>query len=107
MIIWTYFRNPFILGGRVNQPTGCEIEVKEEQYLGQGYCGYEIITPKGNTIVVEKTSGAIIGDSINSVRNDITEGSPEVMKKQIEYACEELKSIKLIDQDEFWNTYSR
>jgi hypothetical protein len=95
------------MGGRCNQPTGCEVEIDEEFYLGNGYYGYEIKLPSGKTRVIEKTSGAIVGDTIKEVRNDITEGDKKVMEDQVIHACKESKEVRVISQEEFWKIYDK
>lgn len=108
MIIWTYFNRPFIMGGRVAQPTGfqCEADLDEVE-LGGIYVGYEVNTPKGNIVVVEKTSGAIVGSSLEEVRNDILHADTKVMEQQVAYACEELRNVNILSEADFWNTYER
>lgn len=105
--IWTYFYNAFTMGGQCNQPTGFEKEVENEVDLGGGYKGYEILTPKGKTIIVEKSSGAIVGSSLTDVRNDIETADPKIMAKQVEQACKELKNVKIISEEKFWQTYEK
>lgn len=105
IVMWTYVYKPFILGGRCNQPTGCEIEVGEELYFGNDYYGYEVKTPSSKTLIVEKTSGAIIGSSLKDVRDDVTNGNKKVMEDQIKYACNEAKEVNIISQEEFWKIY--
>lgn len=109
--VWTYMYNAFTMGGNLNVPTGFEFDetTKKLHDLGEGYFGYELITPKGQTIVVESASGAIIGDSIESVQSDIVgavlAGQQHLMKQQVINAMAE--DVKIISEEEFWKKYNR
>lgn len=105
MFIWTYFKRPFVMGGRVNQPTGFKKELGEELDLGKGYKGCQLVSPKGKTIIVEKQSGAIVGSSLEEVRKDIECAETHVMEEQVKFACSELEKINVILEEEFWKVY--
>lgn len=105
MKIWTVGYRPFILGGKCNYLVGCEIEPDREVDLGNGYTGFEITSPSGNKIIAEKTSGAIVGTSLEQVRTDIATGDPEVMAKQVAEACKNTKEVEVVSTEEFWKLY--
>lgn len=107
MKIWTYFYNAFTMGGSCNVPTGFETILDNEVELGNGFLGYEVLTPKGNKIIVEKESGAIVGNSLEQVKKDITTSKIDVMNKQVKQACEESENVKIISENKFWNTYEK
>jgi len=94
LIIWRPCYQPFICGGDVNAPLGCEIEVKKPTRLGKGMFGYLINFPDGRTRVAEAITGAIIGDTIEEVMIDVESAKPEVMDKQIEEAAEHIARHK-------------
>jgi hypothetical protein len=75
--------------------------------LGGGYYGYAVSTPKGGTVICEETSGAIIGNSLEAVRNDIKVGNLDVMKQQVTHACNELKKATIVPRDNFWDIYCK
>jgi hypothetical protein len=103
MRAWTYVYNPFVMGGNTHRAKGFEFEGVERVELGKGYYGYTLQSPNGKSIVVEEHSGAIIGNSLEDVRNDIDQGDSEVMKKQVEKACKEV--VIIISESEFWSLY--
>jgi hypothetical protein len=107
MIAWTYFYNPFVMGGSTWQPEGCELEKTERIDLGAGFFGYKYVSPKGKTIIVEEKSGAIIGNSVEEVKNDIANSVIKVMTKQVEDACQTVKTVKVISQEKFWEVYDK
>jgi hypothetical protein len=74
--------------------------------FGGGYSGYEVISPAGKILMVEKTSGAIIGSLLFQVKRDIATGDPKVMTEQVEQACLDAKEVSILSPDEFWKIYS-
>jgi hypothetical protein len=107
LVIWTYFYEPMRLGGSLWNPKGCEIEAGEPVDLGGGYAGHEIESPQGFTVVAEASSGAIVGPNLASVRKDIAEGDPEVMKEQVEKALTECEGIPIMSPDSFWGALKK
>lgn len=103
MRAWTYFQNPFSVGGNTHQAKGFEFQGKKKVDLGKGYFGYGLKSPKGTTIIVESRSGAIIGNSIKMVKNDIQKGDFEVMKNQIDRASK--VPVTIIPEHDFWIKY--
>lgn len=108
---WTYFYNAFTMGGKLNVPTGFEFDETHYQLhdLGEGYFGYELTAPSGKTIVVENTSGAIVGNSIEEVQADIVgavlAGQQNMMKNQVMNAARE--HVRIISKEEFWAKYDK
>jgi hypothetical protein len=108
MIIWTYKYNPFQMDGRLSRPFGCNVEVGEPVELGKGYFGYEVKSPSGRTVVAEKSSGAIAGNSIEQVREDIALcNNAQMMDEQIKQALINSKLVDIVPLDEFWSVYER
>ena len=109
LIVWTYVTNHFIMGGKKNRPTGTEVDITDAEKinLGKGYYGYEIKTPKGDVIVIEANTGAIIGNDIKTVKQDIDEADESVMASQIEKANIEMQKVQVMDNFRFWNMYHK
>lgn len=103
-IVWTYFWSPFSFG-RNRQPTGCEMKVTDRYELGKGFYGYKIVSNNNTVIIVEDKSGAIIGNNLNEVMNDIENSDVALMNNQIEDAIHILESVKIISEEEFWLVY--
>lgn len=107
MLIWTTGYRPFILGGNCNAPLG--IEISEEELgppidLPFGFQAYEFENPNsGETHIIEKTSGAFIGNDLQQVCNDIEQcGDKEMMQKQVANALEQRRSVETMEPEKFW-----
>lgn len=83
------------------------MEVKNKIDLGGGFFGYEIISPKGITVIAEEKSGAIVGNSLEQVKKDISLGVVGEMDNQVSKTMEESKSVKIIQSNIFWNRYEK
>jgi len=105
MIAWTMVYNAFTMGGSVWRPSGFEFKEGDAVHLGKGFYGYVLESPNGKTIVVEKQSGAIVGNSLEEVVSDIAEAEFETMQKQVEHACS--KNINLVSEEKFWLLYDK
>lgn len=102
--IWTMGYFPFTMGGQVYRPIGANVLVNEESLfdVGRGIQAYLIVSPSGKTVVAEKRSGAIIGNSIEEVRADVQTGTDESCEQQIVEGLENAARAELIDKLEFW-----
>lgn len=108
MFIWTHMYNAFIIGGNTWQPTRCEIPTPDERHdLGKGFFGYVITTPSGKTRVIEERSGGIIGDSLERVRKDISEGDVPTMERQVTESRRLMENARTISPGEFWRAYDK
>ncbi len=104
MKIWTQAYRPFMMGGNVNAPITAEVEVSDnEMYVGKGYSIRTAISPKGKLFVVDVITGRIVGNDIEQVGKDISEGDENVMEKQIKDILEYKKTCDSISEEEFWN----
>jgi hypothetical protein len=103
--MWTKSYRPFVMGGSVNYLVGCELETPEEVDLGKGVVGYVVLTPKGSTAIAEKTSGAIVGTSLQDVREDIDSCGAEMMADQLAAACCQVKDVRWVSPEKFWTLY--
>lgn len=103
--IWTWGYRPFIMGGRCNYVLACDWECDGPHDLGGGYTGWVATAPNGVTRVVEDKSGAIVGDSLSAVRQDIKDGDPKVMNQQLEEAIAQAKEAEVKSAEHFWMVY--
>ena len=101
-LIWTKGYRPFICGGRVNYDLGCQVACEGPFDIGSGYKAWVTIAPNGKKFVSEATTGAIIGSSLEEVREDIQTGDPDMMKKQIADAMQRIKDVEEKDPTVFW-----
>lgn len=111
MIAWTYFYRPFTMGGKVHRAEGFRFDPNHytKHNIGEGYFAYVLTSPKGKTIVVESTSGAIVGHNLEEVEADICAAAllnqQDVMHKQVEAARTEV--VIAISEEEFWRVYEK
>lgn len=101
--IWTMGYFPFTMGGEVNRPISCEMEVGDSlERLGKGYLGYIVKSPSGKTFIVESTTGGIVGSKLEDVQRDINSATAKYLKKQIAEELEHSKTAQLVSPDVFW-----
>jgi hypothetical protein len=106
--IWTAAYSPFIMGGDVNAPMGTTVYVGEREDLGKGFFGHVVSSPlTGATYVVEATTGAIIGENLADVREDIEVGERDVMVKQVADAKTLVSRVRMREPDEFWKAMAK
>lgn len=105
MIIWTQAYRPFRMGGDVNQPIGVDVEVTEPIDVGCGMSVYAVVAPDGRMAIAEATSGAIVGQSLAQVRQDVAAGDPEVMAEQVASAHAMLTHVGVLDPEEFFDAW--
>ena len=103
MYIWTWGTFPFVMGGPVRQAVKTDVESTSGPHdLGHGYEGYVITTPAGNTRVAEATTGALVGDTLDDVRRDVADASPEAMRDRVAAAADHVRTAKTMTPAEFW-----
>lgn len=100
--IWTRAYRPFILGGDVHSPVFIETQAEGPVALGKGYFGYLVTAPNGTTLVAESQTGAVIGSTLEAVKEDIATAEKAVMKQQIEDAKIKSSRAVPISNKEFW-----
>lgn len=107
--VWTWGYFPFTVGGEVNRPIFTNAVVPKDirlHDLGKGYFGY-LIGCKNGFVVVEKETGGIVGDNLESVRRDIAEGDPKVMKQQIAENKKHGERAGYVKPEKFWDMIKR
>lgn len=102
MKIWTQAYRPFLMGGDVNAPICCELNVEGHYDLGKGYYGCLVISPSGKTYVVEAITGGIVGRRIKDVRYDVEVADTSVIAQQIEDAKLKSQMAEPVSEKEFW-----
>jgi hypothetical protein len=105
--IWTQGYQPFIMGGDVHAPLGAEVEVGPIVEVGKGIQVRVVQAPPGKECVAEVTTGAIVGTSLEMVRDDIAVAAPAVILQQLEQAKQELLKVRWLTAEEFWRIYRR
>lgn len=97
---------PFILGGNVNAMLATTVEGQGPFDLGKDFKGFVVVSPSGESYVVEAESGGVVGKTIESVRKDIAEcKSINVMLKQIVDCVKESKEATTVSAAEFWQGF--
>lgn len=108
---WTWKHEPFQLGGMGGRPCQrpvCAIVTCQGPYdLGQGFVGYLAIAPNGTTLVIEATSGGIVGSTIAQVRADVARATIEEMQEQVREAKGFGDMAEVMTADAFWRLYCR
>jgi hypothetical protein len=105
MLVWTEAYSPFIMGGDVNAPIATEVEVGEPIQLDHGITVYLVPSPKGEIFIVESTTGAFVGTSLEEVRNDIHTANPQIIKKQLAQAKERVQKATVLTKKAFWEKF--
>lgn len=100
-MIWTRAYRPFILGGNVHANMATELVLTTKPIkLGKGITVYEIQSPHGTTHIAEASTGALVGTSLQQVKQDLAEADPKVVKQQLEEAQQVDKYH--CSNEEFW-----
>lgn len=107
MRIWTEAYTPFIMGGDCNAPIICEVPVHGPFDLGRGIQGFLVVSPSGQTFVVEVETGGIVGFTVKDVRRDIEVADSVVMEAQIADAKKRVLKARTVSSDEFWRRLER
>lgn len=107
MTIWTIGNRPFVMGGSVEYPMGTKTKCVGAYHVGKGYNVFIANGPAGQVAVVESKSGAVVGSSIDQVRQDVATGDPALMKQQVRAALEQVNKVELIPESEWWQARSK
>ena len=100
--VWTRVYRPFTMGGDVDRIISAKLPMLGPYDLGQGYKGYLLTSPRGETMVVEAISGGTVGPDIDSVRNDVLNSDAQIMDKQVQSARLEGLTAEKEHPDQFW-----
>lgn len=105
--VWRPNYAPFILGGDVNQPVCTNLVPDEVLNLGKGVRVGVFNHPRGGRVVFEMSSGGVVGQNVNTVRNDFETGATRVIRQQILDAVEQGKKARMVDIEEFFKPYRK
>jgi hypothetical protein len=101
--IYTRLYTPFMMGGKTIRYISCEWNVTGPHDIGKGFQAYIAIAPSGKPFIVEATTGAIIGDTLQGVREDVAAGTTDVMAKQVADSAINASESTLLSSNEFWS----
>ena len=105
--IWTMGYFPFTVGGSVHQPMLTDVVMIEEREIGKGFKAFSFKTPKGTIKIAESITGAIVGDSFESVMKDVKGASIKFMQDQISVAKKKLQGArKNMSNKRFFELYN-
>lgn len=100
MYIWKRTYNPFLMGGKINKNIKTEVDDYEVIDLGKGFKGIYI----ERSGVFELESGGLVGDTIQQVRNDISDcNDVMLMRNQIDKTKLERENAIIVTNEEFLN----
>ena len=98
---WTMCYSPFVMGGDCWSAIIAEVECSEEVDLGRGIKGRVAVSPLDFKVYIcESETGAIIGNEMTAVLEDIRVADEAVMAKQMEVENRlknSKKKIKMVD----------
>lgn len=101
MLIWTEGYRPWIMGGDVHAPLGVEMDGGEPIAVGHDIMVHEIKFSDGRTAIAEATTGAIVGDDLQTVRDDVSAADPAVMRQQVQAASQRVPRVQRLSEAEF------
>ena len=79
-----------------------QLEVEGPYDLGKGYSGFIAKSPKGETFVVDRSTGGFVGGSLEAVRKDVKQARANVLKKQMAQQMEIAATATLYKPWNFW-----
>lgn len=100
---WTLGYFPFTMGGRVWRPMVATLACDEPVHAGKGFFVQVAHGPGGATKVIEATTGAVVGDTLEQVMADIDAcDDVDLMKRQIEKAHDQFTDPVDVTEAEWW-----
>ena len=108
-LIWMRSYSPFAMGGDVHAPVGIKTKLDGPFDIGKGYSVYLAKSPDGLTVAIEPETGAVIGDSLEDVREDVSapDHDPKILSDQLKWAREQMEIVRVIPNEEFWSSVAR
>ena len=102
---WTMCYSPFVMGGDCWSAIIAEVECSEEVDLGRGIKGRVAVSPLDFKVYIcESETGAIIGNEMTAVLEDIRVADEAVMAKQMEDARKCVAKARRLTEEQFWET---
>jgi len=113
MEVYTKVPTPFSFGGKY-----AFIKTKIDEYerinIGNGYFGILFKNPKRNLWhMVQEDCGALIGSDkskaklVKSVLDDVKNGSPKLMKQQIEMGKKQMSQAHSLKRNEWFKKFTK
>lgn len=102
VLAWTPCYFPFTMGGPVWRPGGAWLNCDDPIWHPSGHAIALCHGPDGMTLVVEFTTGAVVGETLEEVTKDLNEGDPALMDRQVAKARDDRKQATVMEADEFW-----
>lgn len=99
--IWKPTYQPFIMGGYVHGAIYFNVVPNSTYNLAEGI-DVGVVNYYGKTAVFELTSGGVVGDSLEEVKNDFATAKSHILAGQIEKATEEGKRATKVTMQEFF-----
>ena len=113
MEVYTKIHTPFRLGANYAY-IKTEIEEYERINIGQGYFGILFKNPSRQLWhMAQEDCGALIGSNksktklVKSVLDDVKNGSPQLMKEQIELGKKQISQADSLDRDDWFKRFSK
>ena len=104
--VWTQFNLPFRMGGNPRPFRGAVFPVQYSgEVLGIHLFTVEISDGTDSLTRVVTEDGAIVGDTLEEVREDIEQAPPELLKNQMQQAKKLVAQVEKISADEFVRSY--
>lgn len=104
VLAWIPRYRPFIMGGDVHAGIKAELQVVDTLDVGQGHKVHVVKAPNGVSFYVETECGAMMGNDLMMILEDVKQGDPEVMKGQIEQGRKDRDRAELShDLVYFWS----
>jgi hypothetical protein len=91
-----------MMGGDVHTPIATRATATGPFPLGQGFKGYLVVAPSGRTFVAESTTGGIVGDTLENVREDIAKCDKKKNQMIVKANTSRSKDAENMTEIGFW-----
>lgn len=101
MRIYTRAQRPFVMGGKVHYHICTDAEATDPIDLGLARVRL-VTSPKGTTFVVEAETGAIVGNTLEEVKQDLATASVAAVELQLAQAKLDSAAAEYEPPASFW-----
>lgn len=105
--VFTYLYNAFQMGGNLQSPIATWVIPAEEIVTSHNINLIVFNLPNGETRIAEKSTGAIVGDNLDDVLEDMAIAPKDVMLEQVRKAKFDSDAAKVLPYAEFMKKYIR
>jgi len=100
---WTFGYNAFVMGGTTQYRLVVELDVSAVVDIGKGFKAMVGMLPNGTQLYADPASGAICGDNLATVMEDVTAGDEKDMRKQLKEMLVASKNVReeLVSPEDF------